>query len=364
MAEATRIAIQTMAKMQTQRVPNAAGPKLDGPALKQPIFNWEAPDKYTEWKAFFLEVRNVLATYNAQEADKITMVKNWFGRKGLHYIETLTENKKEACSTLEGLFNTLATKFKLQYNKTVKGLQFRKLYRLENGSVDEWMGRLHVVVAECNYRELDRQLKEQFIHGLNDKLMLVKIIRELTAKNSNEQVTSEGMLIWAKRIEAQRAQATVLNNIMESCQFDKVKVTQKPKEGNVRHTPDRTGQQHPCRYCGGFHALRQCPAYRNTCDRCDKIGHLKKVCWSRKGRAVHELEVNEAQEVNEGEIETVSIDSVHLNKNWSLISAKLEMQAGRNTVEILYKVDTGSEGNIMPLFIFKKLFKNTTEEQL
>ena len=79
---------------------------------------------------------------------------------------------------------------------------------------------------------------------------------------------------------------------------------------------------------------------------------------------MNELEVKEVQEINEGELETVSIDSVHLNKNQSLITAKLEMQAGRNTIEIPYKIDTGSEGNIMPLFIFKKLFKNTTEEQL
>ena len=64
-AEATRIAIQTMAEMQTQSAPNAAGPKLGSPTLKQPTFNWEAPDKYTEWKAFILEVRNVLSTYNA-----------------------------------------------------------------------------------------------------------------------------------------------------------------------------------------------------------------------------------------------------------------------------------------------------------
>ena len=74
-AEATRIAILTMAETQAQRVPNAAGPKLGGPTLKQPNFNWKAPDKYTEWKAFSLEVRNVLSTYNVQEADKITMVK-------------------------------------------------------------------------------------------------------------------------------------------------------------------------------------------------------------------------------------------------------------------------------------------------
>ena len=41
----------------------------------------------------------MLSTYNAQEADKIAMVKNWLGRKGLHYIEMSTENEKKACST-------------------------------------------------------------------------------------------------------------------------------------------------------------------------------------------------------------------------------------------------------------------------
>ena len=79
-AEATRIAIQAMAEMQAQRSESQQGPKLGGPALKQPQFNWEAVDKYTEWKAFILEVRNVLSTYNAQEQDKIAIVKNWLGR--------------------------------------------------------------------------------------------------------------------------------------------------------------------------------------------------------------------------------------------------------------------------------------------
>ena len=92
----------------------------------------------------------------------------------------------------------LATKFKPQYNETIKSLQFQKLYRLDIENVDEWMGRLHVAAAECNYRELDRQLKEQFIHGLSDRCMLDEIIRELTATNNDEQVTSEGVLIWQK----------------------------------------------------------------------------------------------------------------------------------------------------------------------
>ena len=43
------------------------------------------------------------------------------------------------------------------------------------------MGRPHVAAVECNYQEVDRQLKEQFIHGLNNKYMLEEIIKELTA---------------------------------------------------------------------------------------------------------------------------------------------------------------------------------------
>ena len=40
------------------------------------------------------------------------------------------------------------------------------------------------------------------------------------------------------------------------------------------------------------------------------------------------------------------------------------MQVGKTTTDIPYKTDTSSEGNIMPLYIFKKLFKNMLEEQL
>ena len=170
------------------------------------------------------------------------------------------------------------------------------------------MWGLHVAVAECNYRRLDRQLKEQFIYGLNDKCMLDEIIRELTAKNNDEQLTSEGVLVWAQRIEEQRAQDVVVNNITEPCQFDQVKVAKKLKENNIKLTPGMTGQLCPCRYCGRIHTPQQCSAYGKMCAGCSKTGHFKKMCQSRRDRAEHELEVEMAQEIKEGEIETVSID--------------------------------------------------------
>ena len=65
-AEATRVAIQAMAERLAQRMPNTSGPKVGNPTLTQPSFNWEVTDKYTEWKAFILEVRNQHITYKKQ----------------------------------------------------------------------------------------------------------------------------------------------------------------------------------------------------------------------------------------------------------------------------------------------------------
>ena len=100
------------------------------------------------------------------------------------------------------------------------------------------------------------------------------------------------------------------------------------------------------------------------CVGCGKTGHFKKVCQSRRDKAVNELEFEESQEGNKDEIETVSIDSIHLNKDQSLLMTEVETRSGENTIVIPYKIDMGSKGSIRPLFIFKKLFKNITEEQL
>ena len=139
-AEVTRAAIQTM--VQSHQRQEGQGPKLGGPVLKQPQFNWEVADKYTEWKMFVLEVRNVLSTYNAHEQEKIAMLKNWLGRKDLHYIDSITEGEKWACGTFQGLIDTLARNFRPQYNETIKFLQFRQLCRHEGENAEEWIGRL------------------------------------------------------------------------------------------------------------------------------------------------------------------------------------------------------------------------------
>ena len=153
-------------------------PKVCRPMMKQSTFNWDTKDKYNKLKNFRLEINNVFKLMSGIE--KAAIIKNWLGRKGLYLLETLTEVEQEKCETSEGLFHTLSSKFKFVYNEIIKSLQFCKLVRQSNKNVEKWMGRLRIAAIECSYKEIDRQLKEQFIHGLNDSDMIIDTIKELT----------------------------------------------------------------------------------------------------------------------------------------------------------------------------------------
>ena len=74
-AEATRVAIQTMAEAWVERTHDISGPKIGSPAMKQPTFDWNPEDKYSKLKTFRLEVNNVLSTYNTAQTDKLALVK-------------------------------------------------------------------------------------------------------------------------------------------------------------------------------------------------------------------------------------------------------------------------------------------------
>ena len=74
-AKVTRAAIQAMAAVTAKRPQSMAGPKIGGPAMKQPIFNGEADDKYSKLKTFRLEVSNILTTYNTPQTEQLAMVK-------------------------------------------------------------------------------------------------------------------------------------------------------------------------------------------------------------------------------------------------------------------------------------------------
>ena len=118
------------------------GPKLGRPTLKQSTLDWRAMDKYMELKTFRLELNNILYTCNIKQ--------------GLQLIKTLMQAEQDRCNTMKGLVDIFNNKFYPQHNETIKSLQYCTLIRQSSENVKEWMGRLQIVAAECNYKAIDR----------------------------------------------------------------------------------------------------------------------------------------------------------------------------------------------------------------
>ena len=62
------------------------------------------------------------------------------------------------------------------------------------------MGTLHIKAVECTYKEHGRQLKEQFINGIDVEEIMQEIIKELMTQSTTEGIDNEHVLMWLKEL--------------------------------------------------------------------------------------------------------------------------------------------------------------------
>ena len=87
-----------------------------GSSVMQPVFNWNAKDKYTQAKNFMkLEVTNKFVTKHCEiyDTEKVPVINIWLRMKQLQFIQTSVASEQEACKMVKWLFDTLCEKFKL-----------------------------------------------------------------------------------------------------------------------------------------------------------------------------------------------------------------------------------------------------------
>ena len=77
---------------------------------------------------------------------------------------------------------------------------------------------------------------------------------------------------------------------------------------------------------------------------------FKEKCRRSKSNAVHNIDT-EADHLQEPAIETVNFNSIRFNTNHSAIKVDLKTSSNKGVATMPYKVDMGSDGNIMPLYI-------------
>ena len=229
-----------------------------------------------------------LATWNS--CKNVTIVEDSYFAKAQHPIIRNANSSWER--KMWNIWRTIQNtkwQFKPWYNETIKSLQFCKLSRQVNESPEEWMGKLRIAATEGHYKEIDRQLIEQFIHHLNDSDMSIEIIKRLTKIDENNNVTREQVLAWARRVEAQ---SVILENWNKTKDFKKIftKNIVKRQSGMQPWEQIRIIMRQRFRYCGSIHLSRQCLANGKMCATGRKKQQLQRGLerWQKQNVAQHQ----------------------------------------------------------------------------
>lgn len=163
---------------------------------------------------------------------------------------------------------------------------FQNIRRESNETIRAFGERLLKAAEKCDFLNKDERLRDQFICGLNNQVIIGKLIvkdhNQLTFKEATIEAEAHASLLETQIMKAapQADSGAVLKIAMR-----KQRSTDKSKSVSESHSQS-------CQKCGGIHAKRQCPAFGKACKKCGKSNHFAKVCRSSEQKQRHSTTTN------------------------------------------------------------------------
>ena len=216
---------------------------------------------------------------------------------------------------------------------------------------DRFVDDLRQLSASCAYGELeDEMLRDRIVFGIKDGAPRSRLLREpdLTLDKAIDMVRSDE--VSSKRL--QRMEGETVNY--------------------ANYSQTRRKPAPPCRYCGGYHQKGNCPAYGQTCKKCQKLHHFAKVCranskdnlrrnnpqqkeskrWTRQ-KNVHQLQTNNNESLSSDE----SVYTVFGRPQKAQYYTDIQVTDPKtdNHALISFQLDTGSSCSTLTMADYRKL---------
>ena len=344
----------------TPPMPPTPAPRRHFGAINPPTFKWSSSNKQVEWRRFKLVSENIFKTAYKEMDDgtKVGYIINWMGPEGAELVSTWDLDDDEEVN-LELHFKKFEEVFTPSTNFRHKRFEFRSLHQLPDENIETFVARLRLAVKECQYDDSDQHVIDAMIFGTN-----VSRIRQKLLEVTETKLTLDDALKQAKAVESAQKQLSGISGAA-AAKIDAVKF----KKKRFKHKEDKD-----CAYCGRKHKKGQCPAYGKTCFNCNNKNHFSSMCKKKTDKPGEKKNVNKKVHlVSQQEVSSESDDSEEYNLYFSNVNINHENVNDSDRTEIIvklpvstkfarksvrFKVDTGAEGNLMPLSMYKQLHPN------
>lgn len=334
--------------------------------LPEPLsFSGNVAENFRRFKQSFEIYMVASGKCEKEDKIKIALLLNLLGEEGLEVFNTLklTEVQKSNYDTvLAELEQYLTPKRNVVYERFL----FYKRKQEEGESFDHFLTDLKKLSQSCEFGAAsnDSMIRDRIVLGINSKELQEKLLH-MEDLNLNRAI---------RICRANELAKVQLREVQEQCSAEAVKVDQLNKgsktgfqrakvpaaEGGYQRD-NRGGELYQCGRCGRKHGPRQCQAYGRRCQKCAQYGHFARFCKSTRGnvRLVKEVQEQEPNTDTEDEKDqaflvcTIKVSEVKSNHEW------MEKLVLNGVCPIQFKIDTGSQVNIISINVLKRLHDKT-----
>ena len=192
--------------------------------------------------------------------------------------QTIFDTLADTGEDYETAMTKLNEYFTPKKNVDYEIFKFRTTTQNAGETIDQYTTRLRKLAANCEFPDMERELKSTIIQNC-----LSKRLRQIALR---DDLSLDNLLAKARSIEASETQASGMEQFANETTNRLVlrkQYYQPPAPPNSKPPAPPNPPTTKCCNCGLAwpHTDRPCPAKGQTCNKCGKLNHFAHVCMSR-----------------------------------------------------------------------------------
>lgn len=255
-------------------------------------------------------------------------------------------------------------------------------------SIDTYIAALRQLAKTCNFEnQEDRMIRDRIVVGVKDDDVRQKLLEV-------KGLTLQQCVDTCRAHESSRAKAHIMTKT-EDQKVHKIKKSkhhshsQKYKDKKTTQSSTTSSNDRVvCTRCARKHDKGKCPAYGMKCLKCSKLNHFAACCRSSK-KNVHVMHEDDTDSYTSSESESESESNIHIvqrqdteTEEQEIFVDALEISSDTENddvyvdaveyltsvednqlfvtvdvenITVKFKVDTGAQGNVLPLHTYNSL---------
>lgn len=303
-------------------------------------------ENWRKWKLRWSLYAKASGADKQEEATQCAIFLHTIGEEALEVYDTFsfTEEQKDKLVPIIEKFEAYCSPKK---NTTYERYIFNSC--TQNGrTIDAFVTDLRSKAKTCEFGDLqDSLIRDRIVCGIDDNNTRERLLR-------NNALTLEKAIDAVRAAETSKTQTQELNNSVEAAALTNDRRLTNPKHP-VKGTRSGYRRSSPCIRCGTNHDLGQCPAFGQTCLKCQGKNHYAKMCFSKKPKDPNPQKLHDVQQTDPNE--DSSPDDLFIGEIDALNKPpgnELFVALQVNGEDIRFKIDTGAQCNVIPEHTFAK----------